>query len=118
MGVEAPAPSQSSVAEKERGLKMLPTLSCRERGAWVAQSVECLNLDFSSGHDPRVIGLSHVGLCAECGVCLGFSLSLKLKKKKNCREKSAARGPSLAVYERVTAACCGRIRELPTAEAV
>ena len=28
------------------------------RGAWVAQSVECLTLDFSSGHDPRAVGSS------------------------------------------------------------
>ena len=28
------------------------------RGAWVAQSVEHLTLDFGSGHDPRVMGLS------------------------------------------------------------
>ena len=32
------------------------------RGAWVAQSVEHLNLDFGSGHDPS----------AQCGACLGF----------------------------------------------
>ena len=29
-----------------------------ERGTWVAQSVECPTLDFGSGHDPRVLGLS------------------------------------------------------------
>ena len=28
------------------------------RGAWVAQSVELLTLDFSSGYDPRVMGSS------------------------------------------------------------
>ena len=27
-------------------------------GAWVAQSVECLTLDFGSGHDPRIQGSS------------------------------------------------------------
>ena len=27
-------------------------------GSWVAQSVERPTLDFSSGHDPRVVGLS------------------------------------------------------------
>ena len=26
--------------------------------AWVAQSVKCATLDFSSGHDPRVMGSS------------------------------------------------------------
>ena len=30
----------------------------RTEGAWVAQSVECLTLDFSSGHDLRVVGSS------------------------------------------------------------
>ena len=28
------------------------------RGAWVAQSVKHLTLDFGSGHDPRVVGSS------------------------------------------------------------
>ena len=28
------------------------------RDTWVAQPVECLILDFSSGHDPRVVGSS------------------------------------------------------------
>ena len=28
------------------------------QGAWVAQSVECLILDFGSGHDPRIVGSS------------------------------------------------------------
>ena len=28
------------------------------RGAWVAQLVDHLTLDFDSGHDPRVVGLS------------------------------------------------------------
>ena len=26
------------------------------RGAWLARSVECLTLDFGSGHDPMVVG--------------------------------------------------------------
>ena len=29
-------------------------------GAWVAQSAEHLTLDFCSGHDPRIVGLSPV----------------------------------------------------------
>ena len=29
----------------------------RHRFAWVAHSVECLTLDFSSGHDPMVVRL-------------------------------------------------------------
>ena len=33
-------------------------LTDEERGAWVAQSVEHLTLDFSSGHDPRGTGSS------------------------------------------------------------
>ena len=31
-----------------------------DRGAWVAQAVKCETLDFSSGHDPRVMGWSTV----------------------------------------------------------
>ena len=36
------------------------------RGAWVAQSVKCLTLDYSSSHDPagHEIG-SHIGLCTD-----------------------------------------------------
>ena len=30
----------------------------RDADAWVAQSVEWSTLDFSSGHDPRAMGLS------------------------------------------------------------
>ena len=41
---------------------------------WVAQT-----LDFGSSHDPRVVGLSPcLGLCAQRGVCLGFSIFLSL----------------------------------------
>ena len=29
-----------------------------QMGAWVAQSIKCLILDFMSGHDPNVKGLS------------------------------------------------------------
>jgi len=32
--------------------------SRHRRGTWVAQSVECLTLDFSLGHDFRVLGSS------------------------------------------------------------
>ena len=45
----------------------------------MVQLVECLDLDFGSGHDLRVMGLSPVsgsGFCAGCGTCLGFFLSL------------------------------------------
>ena len=31
-------------------------------GAWVAQSVTCATLDFSSGHDLRVVRLSSLGV--------------------------------------------------------
>ena len=34
------------------------SLKMKTQGAWVAQSVEHLTLDFSSGHDPRVVGFS------------------------------------------------------------
>ena len=39
-------------------------------GAWVAQSVEHLTLDFGSGHNLTVHGFKP---CV-CGACLGFSL--------------------------------------------
>ena len=39
-----------AVAQKEKNM------FCR--GAWVAQLVGHLTLDFDSGHDPRVVGLS------------------------------------------------------------
>ena len=46
------------------------------RGAWVAQSVGCLTLDFGSGHDLTVCAFeSHISLCTQC---LGFFLSLSL----------------------------------------
>ena len=63
------------------------------QGAWVTRSVECPTLDFGSGHDPRVVGLSPAfRLCAECGACLRFSLSapipaLSLSKKLIIKEK-------------------------------
>ena len=38
-------------------------------GAWVAQSAECLTLDFGSGCDPRVMGSSPTS---------GFVLSVEL----------------------------------------
>ena len=47
------------------------------KGAWVAQSVECPALNFSSGHDLKVMG-SHVRLHAQQGIYLRFSLSLSL----------------------------------------
>ena len=36
-------------------------------GAWVAHWIEHLTLDFSSGHDPRVVGLSPVSGSAWSG---------------------------------------------------
>ena len=47
---------------------------------WVAQSVEHLTLDFSSGHDLRVMNefKPPIGLCAQHEVCMWFSLSLFL----------------------------------------
>ena len=51
------------------------------RGAWVAHSVKCPTLDFSSGHDLTVREFEpHVGLCADSTVVgilsLPFSLPL------------------------------------------
>ena len=54
---------------------------------WVAQSVQCLTPDFSSGHDLRVVALSpHVRLWAGHRVCLRFYHPLPfppLKTNKN-----------------------------------
>ena len=48
-------------------------------GAWVAQSVECLTLGFSSGHDLTVSEFEpHVGLCADRSEPAWDSLSLPL----------------------------------------
>ena len=49
------------------------------RGAWVAQSVEHLALDFSSGHDLTVCEFEpHIGLCADSAEPAWDSLSLPL----------------------------------------
>ena len=48
-------------------------------GGSVGYAVKRLTLDFGSGHELTVHEIEpHVGLCAECGACLGFSLSLSL----------------------------------------
>ena len=40
--------------------------SRNSKGAWVAQSVKWLTLDFSSGHDLTVPEIEpHIGLCAD-----------------------------------------------------
>ena len=51
---------------------------CAWRGTWVAQLVECLTLDFSSGRDLAGHGFKPcTGLCADGVDLLGiFSLSL------------------------------------------
>ena len=48
------------------------------RGAWVAQSVKPLTLDFSSGHDLRVLGLSLTLAPRSMRSLLEVSLSLSL----------------------------------------
>ena len=48
-----------------------------EWGIWVAQLVDCLTLDFSSGHDLRVVGLSLLKILS----LSSFSLAQKKKKK-------------------------------------
>ena len=46
---------------------------------WLGQFSN-LTLDFSSGHDLRVVGIEPcTGLCAECGASLRFSLPLSLR---------------------------------------
>ena len=61
------------------------------RGAWVAQSFQQLTLDFSSGHDPKVVGSSPTlgsTLSREDSLCLSLcpslpcSCVLSLKKQK------------------------------------
>ena len=42
----------------------------------MAQSVEYLTLDFSPGHDLRVVGSTPVSGSTKCRDCLRFSLSL------------------------------------------
>ena len=55
------------------------------RGTSVAQSVECLTLDFGSGHDLMVYGFEPCsGLCAELGAYLGFFLSRPLSLSPSC----------------------------------
>ena len=50
-----------------------------------AQLIKGLTLDFSSGHDLMVHEIEpHVRLCAECGACLGFSLSVSLCPSPAC----------------------------------
>ena len=49
------------------------------RGAWAAQLVNCLTLDFNSGHDLMVVSWeSRSGFCAGHRACLRFSVSLCL----------------------------------------
>ena len=67
------------------------------RGVWMARSVECLTLDFSSGHDLPVCEFKPcVRLCTDrvetAWDSLSFSLSLPLpcslsKKKKTQKNK-------------------------------
>ena len=46
-----------------------------ERGAWVAQSIKPPIPGFGSGHDLTVSEFEPcIGLCRQCGACLGFSL--------------------------------------------
>ena len=51
-------------------------LKPEDEGGWVTQLVEHPTLDFGSGHDLTVHGIEpHIGLSAECGACLRFSVS-------------------------------------------
>ena len=48
-------------------------------GAWVAQSVKCLILDFGSCNDLTSQRTElRIWICVQCGVCLIFSLPLLL----------------------------------------
>ena len=69
-------------------------MKSKSKGAWVAQSVECLTLDFGSDHDPQSHEIEpHIELHAKHRVHLRSSLflplpllihtgSLSLKKEK------------------------------------
>jgi len=58
-------------------------------GAWVAQLVEHLTLDFGSGHDLGFVKLSPMsGSVPKQGVCLRFSLSLFHYASPNWRSHS------------------------------
>ena len=57
----------------------------RNRGAWVAQPVKHLILDFGSGHDLTVRGLEpHVRLCADSVEPAWDSLSVSLSALSLC----------------------------------
>ena len=68
-------------------LKLREIINLKTRqvgGAWVAQLVECLTLDFISSHDPSIIRLTPppikpcIELHAEHRACLRFVLSFSL----------------------------------------
>ena len=72
-----------NVVTREKGLNHRRECIAKNlegRGAWVAQLVQCLALDFSSGHDPRVMRLSPtLGSVLTAWNLLGIhSLSLSL----------------------------------------
>ena len=63
-------------------------------GAWVAQLVKCLTLDFGSGNDLTVCGTEpYVGLCTDREELLGI-LSLSLPLLHSC-----AHSLSLKIYK-------------------
>ena len=69
-----PSSSENGRKEERRDLK-----TDKFKGTWVVHSVECLTIDFGSGHDLVVHEIRpHAGLCAELRTYLGSSLSFSL----------------------------------------
>ena len=69
------------------------------RGAWVAESVKCLTLDFGSDHDHEI--QFHTENHSRCGGCLGLplplplptpSLSLSKERKKEGKKERKKEG--------------------------
>ena len=66
-------------------LGILSIKGCAERGAWVAQWVKRLTLDFSSGHDLTVVRLNlMLDSVLTVGSLLGDSLSPSLSLPLPC----------------------------------
>ena len=81
-----------------RALKESLQLSLRYWDTWEAQLAEHLTLGVGLDHDLMVRGIKpQVGLCAECGDFLEFSLSFSLPPLITCA-LSLSLSPSPALY--------------------
>ena len=86
----------------------------KSTGYLVIQSVECPTLDFGSGHDPRVVGLSlELGSMlsvepasdsvSSLSALLPSSLSLSNKKKVHVPEPTVSQRNSPTIYSSISA---------------